>query len=158
MEHCGCYFLGCHLAHGLRWWFLLHGDPMKEIRGAVDLLSAIHRYGTDDQCCEYIAQSRWPDGVQCPECKGVKISQVKARHIYDCDSCRYQFSALAGTTFHDTHLPLTKWFYATYIICESRKGVSANQPKRMLRGATRRRGISLTAFGTPWSKRNLCRN
>jgi hypothetical protein len=34
--------------------------------------------------------------------------------------------------FHDTHLPLWKWFLAVYIICESKKGVSANQLKRML--------------------------
>jgi transposase-like protein len=40
---------------------------------------------------------------------------------------------MSGTIFHDTHLPLTKWFYATYLMCESRKGISANQLKRMLR-------------------------
>src|SRR5262249_21231577 len=50
----------------------------------------------------------------------------------DCDSCRYQFSVTAGTIFHDTHLPLTKWFATTYLICESRKGMSANQIKRMM--------------------------
>ena len=33
--------------------------------------------------------------------------------------------------FHDSHLPLTTWFYVTYVMCESRKGVSANQIKRM---------------------------
>ena len=39
----------------------------------------------------------------------------------------------AGTIFHDTHLPLTKWFLATFLLCQSRKGMSANQLKRMLR-------------------------
>jgi transposase-like protein len=34
--------------------------------------------------------------------------------------------------FHDTHLPLWKWFLATYLLTESRKGMSANQMKRML--------------------------
>src|ERR1039457_575267 len=52
---------------------------------------------------------------------------------FDCDSCRYQFSVMSGTMFHDTHLALTKWFFATYLICESKKGMSANQLKRMLR-------------------------
>jgi transposase-like protein len=133
MEHdAGCFF-GSHFSCVFRCLLFRHGDPMKEIRSAVDLLSVISRYGTDDQCREYIASLRWPDGVKCPECKSEKLSRVKARHIYDCDSCRYQFSALVGTSFHDTHLPLTKWFYATYIMCESRKGVSANQLKRMLR-------------------------
>jgi transposase-like protein len=96
------------------------------------LLSVIERYGDDNKCREALTKLRWPDGIRCPECFSQKISHVAARHIYDCDSCRYQFSVLAGTIFHDTHLPLTKWFYATYIMCESRKGVSANQLKRML--------------------------
>ena len=106
---------------------------MKQVRSAVDLLSVVNRYGTDDQCREYLTQLRWPDGVECPKCQSDKISRIKLRNQYDCDSCRYQFSVMSGTMFHDTHLALTKWFFATYIICESRKGVSANQLKRMLR-------------------------
>jgi transposase-like protein len=39
---------------------------------------------------------------------------------------------LVGSVFSDTHLPLYKWLLATYIICESKKGVSANQLKRMI--------------------------
>lgn len=38
----------------------------------------------------------------------------------------------AGTLFHDSHLPLWKWFLAIYIICESKKGVSSKQLQRML--------------------------
>ncbi|HKD86277.1 MAG TPA: IS1595 family transposase [Terriglobales bacterium] len=106
---------------------------MKQVRSAVDLLSVVNRYGTDGQCREYLTQLRWPEGVKCPKCDSDKISRIKLRHQFDCDSCRYQFSVLSGTMFHDTHLALTKWFYATYILCESRKGVSANQLKRMLR-------------------------
>ena len=35
---------------------------------------------------------------------------------------------------NDSHLPLRKWFLAIYLMCESRKGMSANQLKRTLRG------------------------
>ena len=38
----------------------------------------------------------------------------------------------AGTIFHDSHLPLEKWFLAVLLVCESRKGMSANQVKRLL--------------------------
>jgi transposase-like protein len=34
--------------------------------------------------------------------------------------------------FHDSKLPLWKWFLAVYVMGESRKGISANQLKRML--------------------------
>ena len=39
---------------------------------------------------------------------------------------------MSGTIMHDSHLPLRKWFLAIYMMCESRKGISANQVKRTL--------------------------
>jgi transposase-like protein len=55
------------------------------------------------------------------------------RSQFDCNSCRYQFSATSGTIFHDSHLPLYKWFFAIYFMCESKKGISANQMSRTLK-------------------------
>src|SRR5438067_170869 len=99
---------------------------------STNLCDVFERYGHDDKCREYLEALRWPTKVTCPECKSDKISRVKLRHVFDCDSCRYQFSVTAGTIFHDTHLPLHKWFAVTYLLCESRKGMSANQIKRMM--------------------------
>jgi transposase-like protein len=96
-----------------------------------NLMSIIKKYGTDEQCRQCIVHLRWPDGIVCPKCSSKKISRVYERGTFDCDNCRYQFSATAGTMFHDSHLPLTIWFYVTFVMCESRKGVSANQIKRM---------------------------
>ena len=50
----------------------------------------------------------------------------------ECKSCGYQFSVMSGTIMHDSHLPLRKWFLAIYLMCESKKGISANQMKRTL--------------------------
>jgi transposase-like protein len=101
---------------------------------AIDLCELIERFGDDQKCRNYLERLRWPDGVHCPKCNGAKISSILKRDQHNCDSdsCGYQFSVTAGTIFHDTHLPLTKWFLATFIMCQSRKGVSANQLKRML--------------------------
>jgi transposase-like protein len=101
---------------------------------AIDLVELIERFGNDQKCRNYLEKLRWPDAVHCPKCQGTRISSILKRDQYNCDSesCGYQFSVTAGTIFHDTHLPLTKWFLATYIMCQSRKGVSANQLKRML--------------------------
>lgn len=101
---------------------------------AVDLAELIAQFGDGQHCRNYLEALRWPDGVHCPKCGGSKISSILKRDQYNCDndSCRYQFSVTAGTIFHDTHLPLVKWFLATYILCQSRKGMSANQLKRML--------------------------
>ena len=89
-------------------------------------------YGSEDRCREILEELRWPDGVECPRCQSAKVSRIRDRDQFDCDSCRYQFSVTAGTIFHDSHLPLRKWFVAVYLMTESRKGISANQIKRML--------------------------
>jgi len=78
---------------------------------------------------------RFPDGVKCLKCKSENVSPVSERKVFVCNSCKYQFSVTVGTIFHDSHLPLTKWFLVTYLITESRKGISANQIKRMIGGS-----------------------
>src|SRR6266540_3700902 len=98
----------------------------------IDLPALIEQFGTEDKCRTYLEGLRWPDGVRCPRCQSAKISRIAKREQFDCDSCRYQFSVTAGTIFHDSHLPLWKWFLAVYVIGESKKGISANQLKRML--------------------------
>ena len=102
---------------------------------AIDLCELMERYGDEQSCRNYLEKLRWPKGIHCPKCNGERISSILKRDQYNCDteSCRYQFSVTAETMFHDTHLPLVKWFLATFLICQSRKGMSANQLKRMLR-------------------------
>ena len=98
----------------------------------LNLVDLIAQFGSEDKCRTYLEQLRWPNGVKCARCGSTKISRIKARDQFDCDSCRYQFSVTAGTIFHDSHLPLWKWFLAVYVMGESKKGMSANQMKRML--------------------------
>jgi transposase-like protein len=104
----------------------------------IDLVELMGRYGTEDACRELLKELRWPDGVRCPRCEEqgkdeTVVSEIKNRNVFECDECGYQFSVRVGTIFHDSKLPLAKWFLAAYIMCESRKGVSANQLKRMLK-------------------------
>jgi transposase-like protein len=75
---------------------------------------------------------RWADGIRCIRCQSDKISRIYGRNQFHCDVCKYQFSVTTGTIFHDTHLPLPKWFAAIYLMCESRKVISANHLKRTL--------------------------
>ncbi len=102
------------------------------IRPAVTLADIIEKYGCEHRCRAYLEELRWPNGVECPRCECKSISRIADRHQYDCNECRYQFSVISGTMMHDTHLPLWKWFATVYMMCESKKGVSANQIKRMI--------------------------
>jgi transposase-like protein len=97
-----------------------------------NLVHLIEEFGSDDRCRAYMEELRWPDGLECPRCHGTTISRIYGRGQFDCDSCRYQFSVTAGTTFHDSHLSLWKWFLAIYLMVESKKGISAKQLQRTL--------------------------
>src|SRR5712692_5512712 len=99
----------------------------------MNLVELIKDFADESKCRAYLEGLRWPHGVACPSCKSEKIYRILKRDQFVCDSCSYQFSVTAGTIFHDTHLPLWKWFLATYLLTESRKGMSANQMKRMLK-------------------------
>jgi len=98
----------------------------------MDLMKLITKYDSDEQCRIALEKLRWPDGVRCIRCASEKISRNYKRNQFECTPCGYHFSVTAGTIFHDSHLPLRKWFIATYLICESKKGISALQLKRVL--------------------------
>jgi transposase-like protein len=97
------------------------------------------RFDTEEDCIAFLAGIRWPHGVCCLKCKGEKISRFQAkgktgkiRHLYQCASCHYQFSVTTGTIFHDSHLPLQRWFQAIPLVCETKEEVSANQLSQVL--------------------------
>ncbi len=116
--------------HVARMLNLCHGDfRMPQETNLVNLIAKFG--GNDEKCRTYLEHLKWPEGPKCDLC-GSKATKIANRPQYDCDSCHYQFSVTAHTIFHDSHLPLWKWFLATYLIVESKKGMSANQLKRTL--------------------------
>jgi transposase-like protein len=52
--------------------------------------------------------------------------------LRQCVPCGKQFSCTVGTIFEDSHIPLRKWLVAWYLMCASKKGISALQIQRML--------------------------
>jgi transposase-like protein len=108
----------------------------------VNLVGLIEQFRSEDKCRAYLEELRWPEDVTCPRCGSTAISRIHERNQFHCDgpppegskkrSCGYQFSVTAGTLLHDSHLPLWKWFLATYLMLESKKGISAKQLQRTL--------------------------
>lgn len=98
----------------------------------MDLLKLSDLFPDETHCRAALEKLRWPNGVRCLRCESDNIRHHYTRDVYDCGSCGYQFTVISGTIFHDTHLPLRKWFVAMYLMCESKKGISANQMKRTL--------------------------
>ena len=98
------------------------------------LVDVIERFDTDERCRELLVRLRWPNGVECPRCKMPAVELATEKQLFYCKGCDYQFSVLTGTVFNDTHVPLQKWFLATLLLCEAKKGMSALQVKRTIWG------------------------
>ncbi|MGA2876596.1 MAG: IS1595 family transposase [Nitrososphaerales archaeon] len=103
----------------------------------MNLLSVATNFVTEEAAWDYLVKSRWPDGIRCLACDHAKVYQIatqgktgKPCRLFECAECRLHFSATTGTLFHDSHLPLQKWFMAMALMCEAKKGVSALQIQR----------------------------
>ena len=105
---------------------------MSKQKQEMNIMKLMERYHSEESCRQTLTELRWPNGVACPRCGSLDVRNSYTRSQYDCGSCGYQFSVTAGTIFHDSHLPLPKWFMAIYLMVEAKKGISANQMKRTL--------------------------
>jgi transposase-like protein len=108
------------------------------------LTELVQAYGDAAKARALLESWRWPNGPVCPHCQntGEKlISKLAAqgtrqrgvRHgVYFCGACRRQFSVTVGTVLERSHVPLSKWLLALFLLCASKKSVSANQIHRMI--------------------------
>jgi transposase-like protein len=87
---------------------------------------------------EYLARLRWPNGPVCPHC-GVESPdhyELKGKAhrpgLFKCKDCREQFSVTVGTVFERSKISLNIWLQAVFLLCSSKKGMSAHQLHRTL--------------------------
>jgi transposase-like protein len=108
---------------------------------SLNLVKIMRRFSDADTAREYLEKMRWASGVICPHCSGCEsykltpkaTSKAPCRKgLYKCKACRKQFTVTVGTIFEDSHIPLDKWLVAIYLMCSSKKGISAHQLHRML--------------------------
>src|SRR3954463_1409784 len=97
-----------------------------------DMPSFVARFGTDDQCREYLFKARWPDGFRCSACGHDDAYALKTKIVYECVACRKQHSLLVGTIFEQTKTGLAKWFLAIYLVTSSKGGISAMELQRQM--------------------------
>jgi len=96
----------------------------------------------------FVEAALWNGEPVCPHCgctgrvyplANVRGSKSKTnpegaiRHgLKKCGDCRKQFTVRVGTIFEESHLPMTKWLQAIFLMASSKKGVSAHQLHRTL--------------------------
>jgi transposase-like protein len=90
-----------------------------------------------DACLDYIVSGiypEWAEGlIRCRKCEHLtRHHRITNRKAYVCQDCGTHVYPLAGTIFEKSSTPLDSWFYAVYLMAQTRCGVSAKQLQREL--------------------------
>src|SRR5215211_8300413 len=90
-------------------------------------------YPDDAACLERLRKRRYPDGSTCEKCeRETKYHRDAERQSYSCQWCGHHVHPTAGTIFHKSTTPLKLWFYAVFLMAQTRCGISAKQLEREL--------------------------
>jgi len=101
---------------------------------------------TEADAYEFLEQLRWDGQPVCPHCGSVRrpyfltpkdgasrktrTGSKSERRVWKCADCRKQFSALTGTIFHGTKVPVRTWIFVVFEMCASKNGVAAREIQR----------------------------
>lgn len=103
------------------------------------LQEAMIYFADKQNAIDFVIALRWSDGVTCPHCQSQDLYYVKTRYIWQCKSCKKQFSVKVGTIFEDSALGLDKWLCAVWMIANAKNGISSYEIHRAL-GVTQKSG------------------
>lgn len=96
---------------------------------------------TEDEAREMLESIRWGGQPVCPHCNSAEAykltpkgdTKTKVRNgVYKCKACRKQFTVTVGTIFEGSRIKIADWLMAIYLMCSSKKGISAHQLHRTL--------------------------
>jgi len=93
------------------------------------------RFPNEQACLEHIMALRFGGTkLDCPSCGAVKseFHKLRDRRVYACSHCLFQIAPTANTILQDTRTPLVSWFFAMYLFCTTRHGVSGKELQRQL--------------------------
>jgi transposase-like protein len=97
------------------------------------LQEAIVYFSNPDNCIDYLALRRWPDGiVTCPTCGSIKVKFSEKRRNWTCSAhhAKREFSIKIGTVMEDSPIPLDKWLTATWLVTNCKNGISSYEIAR----------------------------
>jgi transposase-like protein len=95
-------------------------------------------FHNEEAAFEHLESVLWPVAPICPHCGSINAKHYDLRKtrigLRKCceKPCRKQFTVRVGTVFESAHIPLHKTLQAVYLMCASKKGVSAHQIHRIL--------------------------
>lgn len=94
---------------------------------------------SEDEAREMLEAIRWNGSPVCPHCQSNEAYKLTPKEgsktrkgLYKCSSCRKQFTVTVGTIFEGSRIKIADWLMAIYLMCSSKKGISAHQLHRTL--------------------------
>jgi transposase-like protein len=114
------------------------------------LQEAIVHFSNYENCHQFMAELRWPDGkVRCPRCGSENVAWLPNAKLFKCYERHPQqkFSLKVGTIFEDSPLPLQKWLPVMWMVVNCKNGVSSWEIHRAI-GVTQK---------TAWFMLQRCR-
>src|SRR5258708_27052 len=105
------------------------------MKGPQTLQQAIQHFSDYENCRQFMIAVRWADGkVRCPYCESEKVTYLEKARLYRCyeKHPKQKFSLKIGTVYEDSPVPLEKWLPATWLLANSRNGISSYEIGRAL--------------------------
>ncbi len=116
------------------------------------LLECVSFFADEDRAHDFFVRLRWPEGVRCAHCDSSNVGKlvrtevqskskpkdgqprkVTIRRVWNCKTCRKQFTAKLGTVFNESALPLSKWMPAFWLVVNAKNGISSCELARALK-------------------------
>src|SRR2546427_12205059 len=97
------------------------------------LQEAIIYFSNPDNCVDYLAIRRWPDGkVSCPTCDCETVKFSEKRRTWTCAKhhSKREFSIKVGTVMEDSAIGLDKWLTAMWLVTNCKNGISSYEVAR----------------------------
>lgn len=90
-------------------------------------------FRSEQECIDALFTARWPEGFRCPSCLHAHYYLIQSRRLplYECRNCSFQTSIIAGTIMAGSRTPLTRWFYAIYLLAQP-GGISSRRLSQLI--------------------------
>lgn len=96
-----------------------------ELYKGQNLLEFAERFKTNEDCKEYLAYMKWPEGYTCLKC-GHKAGQSRRDSSMVCNKCSHIESPTANTLFHKVKFGIRKAFFICFEMATTTKSLSAS--------------------------------
>ena len=99
-------------------------------------LDFLEKFPTEEHIIQHFINIRYAGNVTCNHCGSDEVVRRKdKKKVFRCAACRNDFSIFKDTMFEDTYTNLRKWIYALHLFLNGKKGISALQLQREIKGS-----------------------